>query len=240
MLATYRALRWATAILGLALPWVLWLGGRILAGEPLEESMSAYYYTGMRDELVGILFAVGSFLVVYRGYTWLENWALNLAGFFVAGVALFPTGSRDAGASGSPLHVLFAVSFFASIAYVCIFRASDTLALIHEETVARRFRKVYQLLGGLMILSPLLALLLALPEPGSRARSFIFFVEAVGVYVFAAYWIVKSLEIARTDSERLAVKGKLATRRHGLRDAFSRIPVERREVPLGEDTARAG
>ena len=238
--ATYRALRWGTAILGLALPPLLWIGARVLAGDPLQDSMSAYYYTVMRDELVGVLFAVGSLLVLYKGYTWLEDWALNLAGVFLAGVALFPTGSSAAGAAGSPIHGSFAVLFFVSIAYVCVFRASDTLVLIPEQAVANRFRRIYQLLGMLMIFSPLLAVLLDyLLQPGSRARSSIFFIEAAGVYVFAAYWIVKSIEVARTGSETLAARGKLSTRRHGVGDAFKRIPVERAEYLPGEEAARA-
>jgi hypothetical protein len=54
--------------------------------------MSAYYHSGggaMRDEFVGILFAVGAFLCLYKGFTTFE-YALNLAGAFVIGVAAFP------------------------------------------------------------------------------------------------------------------------------------------------------
>jgi len=226
--ATYRTLRWGTALLGLALPWVLWIGG-LLGGRPLQDSMSAYYYTVMRDEFVGILVAIGALLVVYRGYTQLENVALDLAGVFLPGVALVPM--REGG-SGLSLHGTFAVLFFLCVAYVCLFRAGDTLGLVANDAVRRRFRVVYRLTGGLMVASPLIAVLLSfLLEPRSPWRAVVFFAEAAGVYVFAAYWIAKSIEIRITDSERLAMVGKLWARRHGLADVFRPIEVRPNLAP---------
>ena len=32
----------------------------------------------MRNEFVGILFAVGALLIAYQGYSWLEDYALNV------------------------------------------------------------------------------------------------------------------------------------------------------------------
>jgi len=231
--ATYRTLRRGTAVLGLALPWVLWIGGR-LAGQPLQGSMSAYYYTAMRDEFVGVLIAVGVLLVVYRGYTRLENVALDLAGVFLAGVALVPMG--QGGGGGLSLHGTLAVLFFLCIAYVCLFRAGDTLGLVAQEEVRRRFRIAYRVTGALMIASPLVAVALSLLlEPGSPFGAVVFFAEAMGVYVFAAYWIVKSREIRLTDPERRAMTGELSTRRHGLADAFR--PIEVKPSPARQPTA---
>jgi hypothetical protein len=44
----------------------------------------------MRNEFVGILFAVDTILFLYQGITRLEDYALNLAGVFALGIALFP------------------------------------------------------------------------------------------------------------------------------------------------------
>jgi hypothetical protein len=229
MRATYRTLRWGLPVLGLALPWLLWIGGRI-AGLHLQGSMSAYYFTPMRDEFVGVLVAVGALLVLYRGYTELENWALNFGGVFLAGVAFFhmnPPGCGAACSSVNP-HGVLALLFFACIAYVCIFRASDTLGLMVDATRAKRFKRAYRILGALMILSPVIAVILryTLQAPTGGERSLIFFVEATGVYVFAVYWMVKSREIAITDSERKAMEGKLVVKPHGVRDVLRlHIPV---------------
>jgi tetrahydromethanopterin S-methyltransferase subunit D len=219
--ATYFTLRWGTALLGLALPLVLWIGG-LLGGQPLQGSISAYYYTGMRDEFVGVLAAVGALLVVYRGYTRLEDVALDLAGAFLVGVALVPMGQG----SGLSLHGAFAVLFFLCIAYVCLFRAGDTLELVSDPALRRRYRAIYRAVGALLVASPLAAIGLSfLLLPSAPWKSVVFLAEAAGVWVFAAYWIAKSAEVRGTGSEVLAMAGRLSTRRYGLADAFRPIAV---------------
>ncbi len=87
--ATYKALRLGVALIAFAFPLILWIGGHIHASLPLQGSMSAYYHAGdalhpgqgvMRNEFVGILFAVGTILFLYQGISRLEDYALNLAG----------------------------------------------------------------------------------------------------------------------------------------------------------------
>ena len=87
-----------------AFPLLLWIGGYVLAKLPLAGSMSAYYHASdflhpeqgppgdgvMRNEFVGILFAVGALLVVYQGYSWLEDYALNAAGALALEMPCFP------------------------------------------------------------------------------------------------------------------------------------------------------
>ena len=51
--ATYKMLRLGVAVIAFAFPLLLWIGGHLLAGLPLAGSMSAYYYTIMRDMFVG-------------------------------------------------------------------------------------------------------------------------------------------------------------------------------------------
>ena len=211
MARTYFALRVGIAVIGAALPVVLWLGGLIGETEPLLDSMSAYYYSGMRDVFVGALIAIGVFLYLYQGFSTEENVALNVAGIMAVGVALFPTATTGAPrGTTATLHGAFAIVFFVAIAYVALTRASDTLSLVRDTERARRLRRVYRTLGALMAASPLIAVVLSFAlRPGSPWRSIIFFVEAAGVWVFAAYWLAKSLELRETDAERLAVEGKL-------------------------------
>ncbi len=51
--STYLSLRIGIAAIGAALPVALWVGALLLDGSSLQNSMSAYYYTGMRDVFVG-------------------------------------------------------------------------------------------------------------------------------------------------------------------------------------------
>jgi hypothetical protein len=212
MAGTYFALRVGIATIGAALPIVLWLGGLLGEGESLLGSMSAYYYSGMRDVFVGALIAIGVFLYLYKGFSPAENVALNVAGIMAVGVALFPTADTG-GPRGTTatLHGVFATVFFVAIAYVALTRASDTLSLVRDTERAESLRRVYRTLGILMIASPVMAVVLSFVlSGGSPWRSIIFFVEAAGVWVFAAYWLAKSLELRETDAEGLAVEGKLA------------------------------
>lgn len=57
--------------------------------------MSAFYGAndaGMRNWFVGILWAVGSFLILYKGFRAAEDWLLNLAGGFAILTAMTPCG----------------------------------------------------------------------------------------------------------------------------------------------------
>lgn len=232
MTASYTTLRIGMAALAIALPFLLWIVGHILADLPLQGSMSAYYHAGggaVRDVFVGILFAIGFFLMLYKGFTIFENWALNLAGFFLLIVAAVPMawGCGDACPKFS-WHGTAAVLFFLSIAYVCIFRSKDTLGLISDPARARLYEKAYKILGGLMIASPAIAFILKFVlQPDPRKGSVIFFIEATGVIIFGSYWLLKSKEIKETNAERHAVEGNLKISAYSATDIFNPIAVER-------------
>ncbi len=212
MSGTYFSLRMGMGLLAVALPLLLWLGGWLYDREPLRCSMSAYYHSqAMRDLFVGSLVAIGMFLYLYKGFSRQENWALNLGGALAIGIAMVPTGPLCGEAAGPfTLHGTFAVLFFLSIAYVCIFRASDTLSLIRDAGKAATFRTAYRVFGALMVVSPVIAAALAFAlQGGRRGSSLVFYVEALAVFTFAAYWLTKSAELSATDAERLALERKL-------------------------------
>jgi hypothetical protein len=78
-------------LLALAFPILLWPLGAQFLGTSLQISMSAYYHTDLRDVFVGILVAIGTFLILYKGFSRREDWALNIAGISAIGIAIFPT-----------------------------------------------------------------------------------------------------------------------------------------------------
>ena len=88
---SYLELRKAIGILGMALPFAVSLGAGILFRTGVQSSISSYYHTGMRDVFVGTLFAIGFFLLSYKGYERSDDLAGDLACIFAVGVALFPT-----------------------------------------------------------------------------------------------------------------------------------------------------
>ena len=214
ILSTYFTLRMGIVVLSVALPLILYFGGK-LVGINLLNSMSAYYGENdwvMRNWLVGILWAVGSFLYLYKGYSTLENVLLNLAGVFAVGVAMIPCNCWD-GAIGdsSTWHAVVAVSFFLSMAAVCLFCAGDTISLLPDQKTKDAFNRSYRLIGTLLVLSPLAAI--AVSDVFRRLENYKFFVEAFGVWIFAAYWGVKSRELSITSAETRAMYGQLENRR---------------------------
>lgn len=208
--STYHGLRIGILVIGALLPLLLWVGGSGAHGVPLRASMSAYYYTGMRDVFVGALCAIGVALFVYKGFSRAEHRTLSLAGVLVVCVALFPTRSGSQWTFASVVHAVAALGFFACLAYVSVFRASDTLSLVRDTTVARGFQRWYRILGVAMIASPVLAVVFALlvREPGGALR-LVFFLEMFGVWAFAAYWGVKSREIRATSADFALARGVL-------------------------------
>src|SRR5664279_5088914 len=89
---SYPGLRRSGGYLGIALPFVLVLGRFVLRQCPaLQDSISAYYHTDLRNILVGDLCAIAVFLIACKGYTTADAILGDLAGLCAVGVAFFPT-----------------------------------------------------------------------------------------------------------------------------------------------------
>lgn len=203
---SYFNLRLGMGIIGILLPPLLWLVAYILKGQGLLPSMSAYYHTVSRDVFVGALFAIGAAAFLYKGYSHKENIAMNLAGIFAVGVAVVPTDCPDGiprkwceSPTYSSVHAGFALLFFLMIAYVCLFRSKDTLTTVKDEALRRRYSRLYLCIGILMILLPVLVFIKSQGYMNIvSARTALFWMEALAIWSFSAFWLVKSFEIKQT------------------------------------------
>lgn len=181
---------------------IAFLASSLLGRTEFQTSISAYYWTLDRERniFVGVLCAVAVFLLLYKGYNWLEDRVLDVAGVSAAGVAFFPMDkSGDCTLSGVSAHGVFAVLFFACIFYICIFMSEHTLKEIPELDRQARFRLAYRWCSGIMIVSVALAVLSRfLPREYIQAlceKSAIFWFEALGVWTFSAFWYIKTREL---------------------------------------------
>lgn len=86
-LETYRHLR----MILIALPALMLVAsvGMFLTQRSIQGSISAYYTGPLRDVFVGMLVGLAACLVAYRGAP-LEDYALNMAGFYALFVAFVP------------------------------------------------------------------------------------------------------------------------------------------------------
>ena len=180
ILVTYFIQRLGMAALALIFPLVLLLGGG-LQELPKQNSMSAYYFAGdglMRDWFVAFLCVIGVFLYLYKGFSNKENVALNIAGACAVGVAMIPMAWGCDPCPGFTLHGFCAVTLFLCLAYVCIWRAKDTLHLMKKRKLA--------------------------DQAGNKED--VFFVEASGVWVFSVYWWMKSYELNHHFENRIHIE----------------------------------
>jgi len=200
---TYVNLRVGIAIIAFSLPVVLMLWS-LFSAEMLLPSISAYYHTPMRDVFVGSLVAVGACLYLYKGFSDRENKALNCAGIFAVAVAFLPTCIPDVDTMNNEmcdqglrcvvkwLHRISAFLFFVPVAYVSTFRGSDTVELIDDEKIRKKYLNLYRVIGPMMIVLPALAAIFFLATDN---ESIIFFVETAAIWAFALFWLTKVREL---------------------------------------------
>jgi hypothetical protein len=205
LVISYLTLRRAIGFLGIGLPFVVSIGAGI------QSSISAYYYTVMRDVFVGTLCAIGVFLFSYKGYEPKDDVASNLAGLFAVGIALFPTSPCDPISSHCPfqlkyfLHGVFAVLLFGTFTYMSLFLFTKTD--LSKKPTGKKLQRnsVYRACGYVMLscLVAVPAASLLLPEDlGDTLRIIqpVFWLESIAVVAFGISWLTKGEAILKDES----------------------------------------
>lgn len=178
-------------VVALVLPVLLTLAG----GDGLHRSISHYYHASdtARNILVGSLWATGTFLIMFQGLSWGENWTLNMAGLAAISVAMNPIGAEQVG-DDFDVHAASAIIFFACLAIVAIFFSKRRLRYIIYPPKRRFLAMAYTAAGMAMIGMPALIAALQFLGKVSGDSNWIFWVESVGIWAFAFYWFVKTHE----------------------------------------------
>ncbi|MFJ7216829.1 DUF998 domain-containing protein [Amycolatopsis sp. NPDC098790] len=185
---SYLFLRRAIGLIGLALPFVLILGKQLVDGGDLAGSLSAYYYTDLRNVFVGAMCAAGVFLLAYYGHDFADNVASSVAGLGAIGLALFPTTpDHDVTAwdrTSGVLHLVFAAVFFLSLAYFCL------RLFPHDGEQPPGAGVVYRVCGvvilAALVLIALTSWLRLVPEVHPAL-----WLESVAVEAFGVAWLLK-------------------------------------------------
>lgn len=194
----YLDLRAGIGLVGITLPVVLFVGN----GFEWRTSISSYYYTGMRDFLVGGLFAVGVFLLCYR-FERIDTVLSTVAGALAIGVAIFPT--KPAGATGVDkligiLHVVCAAGFLAILAVFCLFLFTKSDQPKEDRTPGKNKRNGVYVTYGVTILACMLAAALSatvVPEHINQVLHPIFWCETIATIAFGVAWFVKGDHILK-------------------------------------------
>ncbi len=200
---SYLVLRNSLGWIGISLPFILLLGNSIVFKcNCIQSSISRYYYTSMRDVLVGSLCAIALFLLYYKGYNdWEEKWkinwdqwASNAAGFFAILVAWFPMTEEGEITSSGIVHVISAILFFGVLACISYFLFTKIGKKTDPPPTPRKLkRNILYKLCGIIIALCLVAMgvfyfCLSHHFPGS---TFLFWAESIALIAFGLSWITK-------------------------------------------------
>ncbi|HUA97109.1 MAG TPA: hypothetical protein VMA34_02130 [Terracidiphilus sp.] len=200
---SYLELRTAVGWIALGLPWILlfgsvllssWLG---LAPRPLPTSLSGFYYTPMRNVLVGSLCAIGFFNLCARGYEWRDEVAGFVSAVCALGLAVCPTippwGGTRLQQNMSTAHNYLAETFFITLATMCLWLFRTTAKDRPLTRNKRRRNTVYTACGSVMLACGVLDFFFhrMRPIPHFGPLGSIFCCELVALEAFGIAWLVK-------------------------------------------------
>lgn len=209
VLRAYYRIRRTVGWLGLALPFLLVAGGWFSQGA-VEPSISDYYHTLMRDAFVGVLTAIGLFLITYPGHDpgagehLSDDVITTVAGIAAFGVAYFPNetpmnanllGSITQQALGYQVaagaHYLSAIVFLSALAAMCLRKFARTAKPLR--------RRIYRACGWVIVAMTVLVIVASWfkirgpegPQTFVTDWMLILWFEAVAIWAFALAWLVK-------------------------------------------------
>lgn len=207
---SYLMMRLGVGIGGIALPFLLVLiDGLFFSGDPFpRDSISAYYYSGMRDLMVGAICSTGVFLLAYKvAERNLDNTLSLVAGLAAVAAALSPP-RLPQGLDPSPLqelvgqevtawtHFLTAVVFIICLAVLSFFFGVREGARDPQEgKLPPRFWRIYHWVCAGLIAAALIWMGLYELFSHWGPRQTLLFGEALALCAFGASWLLKGLEL---------------------------------------------
>lgn len=242
----FMTLRSLIGWMGVSLPIVVYLGNWLiftnrvavclLPGGNVPYSLSAYYYTHMRGLFTGAFWAIGVFLVAYKGRVKWDNWITSAAGISAIGIATFPTKppatflAMQRASCGPEVPVLYQSSpnqtAIGIVHMTALFILIGTLFAMTvrfikdttedwEEVHRKRHKIIYKAsaagiaIGGLGAIAQNF-----LSDPVKAATSWLFWAEIVAIFSFGVAWFVKGDALntsIRYVKKRLGIQGAVNT-----------------------------
>jgi len=196
VVASYLLLRKAIGWIGTLLPVVL-IVGDAFTSTSLSDSISDFYYSPMRNIMVGSLCVLGAFLLFYDVGVLADRWITNVAGAGIIGVAFFPATPEIPHPTTTQQVVGDLHVFFAAVAFVALsvtmwrFARADSDGLnapAPSPGAANFYRSSAGVMLGFVVLSGVANLL---PASAQHATLLLFIFEALAIITFGISWLVK-------------------------------------------------
>lgn len=173
---------------GMLLPWIV-----VLLVGYFPESISATWYTNACTVFMIILGSASFLLISYKGYEKVDDILLTCSGIAGLGICLFPCSIDEVtGKIGTfmldseisnIIHIIFAVTFFALLAYNSFFLFTKGAG---EMTKKKRIRNVIYRVCGIGMIASFAILLL--PEFYIQ----VWLVETIALFFFAVSFLTKA------------------------------------------------
>jgi hypothetical protein len=215
LIVSYLTLRRLIGILGMLLPLACLLGGSLFRNKPVMDSISAYYYSNMRDVLTGLLVGISLFLITYKGYEFRDRLTAIISGIAGLGIAIFPCESRVEQSSAvgmfqlthplaGDLHYGSSALFFILLGIISYF--FFTRGDKENWTKSKGIRNIIYRVCGVVIFVSILVLALLNIILGDKllATAWQLVFETIMLLAFGISWIVKgeSLFADKPNEER--------------------------------------
>jgi preprotein translocase subunit SecG len=162
----------------------------IFKEEIIQESISHYYHTNMRNVFVGAICAVALFMFFYSGYDKWDDWAGNMAGIFSIGIALFPTTKVGPSDFIGKIHFVCAALFFVTLIVFSLFLFTKKGS---NPTLQKLTRNKIYIICGIIMIFCLIAIVIYYNffYDGSVDFSFVFWAETIALIAFGVSWLTK-------------------------------------------------
>lgn len=206
MITGYLRQRQLIGWLGILLPFVCMAGASLIEGRGVQESVSMYYYTNMRDFFICLMAVVSLFLMTYRGYCPVDNIVTLAGGFSGLVLALFPCmqSSRSAGelagifmleqGTSEYVHVTSAALFFMLLAFNSIFLFTRSNLEWKDFSFRKKLRNIVYVFCGITILAMLVLLTVLTLVKGPdyvSINKIPLKLEIIMLFAFGFSWLIK-------------------------------------------------
>jgi hypothetical protein len=207
---SYLILRLGVGVIGIALPFTLVLvDGLVFHGKPFPRvSISAYYYSGMRDLMIGAICSTGVFLLAYKiAERNLDN-TISLVGGLGALVAALSPPSLPPGVPPGPLQELIGtavcswIHFGAAVALLISLGALSFFFGLREGArdpqvgkLSPKFWRIFHWVCAGLIAAALIWMGLFSLFPQLGPSQTLLYGESLCLWAFGVSWLLKGFEL---------------------------------------------